>query len=633
MRRNPRVGRSPASRPAGTGKLKEGSADPGPAAGTAVSSRRDGRAASPVYHRRGIAIALIAALVALGAASAWNWVPRPARVVVAVPALPDLRGRPAELQARLQRAQLLAADRGSRLIGVAELGRLYHASGFPVEAEACWRLLLAEQPRTARWSYYLADLRRAASDYTGMAALLARTTEVAPTYAPAWLRLADLQFKNGQFAAADHAYRRRLALLPGDPYARFGLARLALQQGRREDARQQLERLVEEAPEFPPAHNLYAELLAANGDAARATRERLLGTEKGRFRDADDPWLDELTGWCFDFERLCVLGSRDALTNHGDRGRAAFERAIQLRPDAPGAYELLGNVCLDANEPAKAREIYEEGLRRARSEQPTVRIYVNLARAYRLLQQPAEAARVCREGLARVGEEAELYLALGAALGDLGQGEAAVEAMRAAVARSPADANANYQLAVALLAVRRLDEAVEALHRSLAVQPTFPSTLALLAQIEIDSGRWQGAVRYLQPLYESHPELPEAREKMVVGYLRAGLEAQEGRDFAAAEKHYRAGLVIDGNNAELLVRLGTLCLIRGRFADAIGPLEAYHRLQPDNAPSALFLGLAYAAAGRRDEARRILARGAQLAERSGEAATAARCRKVLEQLP
>ncbi len=201
------------------------------------------------------------------------------------------------------------------------------------------------------------------------------------------------------------------------------------------------------------------------------------------------------------------------------------------------------------------------------------------------------------------------------------------------MARNPGDANANYQLAVALLAARRLDEAVDALHRSFAAQPTFPSTLALLAQIEIDSGRWQSAVRYLEPLYESHPELPEAREKMVVGYLRAGLEAQEGRDFAAAEKHYRAGLVIDGNNAELLMRLGTLCLIRSRFADAVGPLEAYHRLQPDNAQSALFLGQAYAAAGRRDEARRVLARGVQLAERSREAATAARCRKVLEQLP
>ncbi len=356
-----------------------------------------------------VAIALAAGLVALGAAgaaSAWIWHRRPARVAAAPPALPDVRGRPAELQERLRRAQLLASNRASRLAGVAELGRLYHANGFPVEAEACWRLLLTEQPRTARWSYYLADLRRTASDYAGMAALLARTTETAPAYAPAWLRLADLQFKNGQIADADRAYRKRLALRPGDPYARLGLARVALQQGRREDARQQLGRLVREAPEFPPAHNLYAELLAADGDAAHAARERLLGTEKGRFRDAGDPWLDELTGWCFDFEQLCVRGSRDALTNHGDRGRSAFERAIRLRPDAPGAYELLGNLYLDANEPAKARETYEEGLLRARSEQPTAGIYVNLARAYRQLRQPAEAARVSREGLARAGEEA-----------------------------------------------------------------------------------------------------------------------------------------------------------------------------------------------------------------------------------
>ncbi len=584
--------------------------------------------------RAGIVLAVaICVAGAAGAATVWRWTRRPARVAAALPALPDLQGRPAELQERLRRAQLLAGNRASRLEGIAELGRLYQANGFPVEAEACWRQLLADQPRTARWSYYLADLRRGASDYAGMAAWLVQTTELDPRYAPAWLRLADLQFKNGRLADAERAYRERLALLPGDPFARFGLARLAVQHGRREDAREQLERLVKEAPEFAPAHNLYAEMLAADGDAARAARERLLGTEKGRFRDADDPWLDELGEWCFDFEQLCVRGSRDALTNHGDRGRSAFERAIRLRPDAPGAYELLGNLYVDAGEPAKAREIYEQGLSRAKSEKPTVRIYVNLARAYRLLGQPAEAVRVCRAGLAQVGEDPELDLALGAALGEVGDGEGAVGAMRAAVARSPDGADANYQLAVALLAVRRLDEAIDALHRSLAAQPQFPQTLALLAQIEIDSGRWQGAIRYLQPLYESHPELPQAREKMTYCLLRAGSEAQESRDDAAAEKYYRAGLVIDGDNVELLKQLGAFYLIRGGFAKAVEPLEAFHRLRPESAQSALFLGQAYAAVGRRDEARRVLAQGVQLAERGGEAATAARCRKVLDQLP
>jgi HemY protein len=563
----------------------------------------------------------------------WDWYRQPARIAAALPALPDLSGKPAELRERMQLARTSALSRSSALDGVAEFGRLCQANGLPAEAEACWRLILAEQPRSARSAYYLADLRRVANDYEGMAEWLTRTVRLDPTYAPAWLHLADLEFKRGRLADAERAYQARLALLRGDPHACLGIARVALQQGRRDEAREQIERLVKEAPEFPPGHNLYAEILATDGDALRAKKERWLGRETGRFREAADPWLDELVAWCFDYEQLCIFGTVDFQTKHGDRGKSSFERAIQLRPDGFTAYSLLGTLYLDGKDPATAREIYEQGLRNANGAKPPALYYVNLSRAFRELKQPADAVRVAREGIAQVGEQFELYDALGTALGDLGEREAAVEALRTAVARNAKDANANYNLAVALLAVHRLDEAVEALRRSLALHPTFPSTLALLAQIEIDSGRWQDAAQYLQPLYESHPEMPQASQMMVYWHLRAGSAAENNRDFAAAEQHYRDGLAIERNHAELQSRLGTLCLIQGRFADAVAPLEELRRLQPGNAQGALFLGQAYAAVGRRDEARQILLEGVQVAERAGNTTTAQHCREILEHLP
>ena len=97
-------------------------------------------------------------------------------------------------------------------------------------------------------------------------------------------------------------------------------------------------------------------MLTAAGDAERAAQERLLGVDSGRFREAEDPWLDELIAWCFDYGQLCVRGTVDSLTNHGDRGKSLFERAIEIRPAALTAYELLGNSYLDLNEPARARE-------------------------------------------------------------------------------------------------------------------------------------------------------------------------------------------------------------------------------------------------------------------------------------
>ena len=564
---------------------------------------------------------------------AWRRHEAVARVQAGLPALPVSAALPPLLVERLTQAKQLASSRDTALEGAAELGRLYHASGFPSEAEVCWALLHAAQPGEARWCYYLADLRRVASDYPSLAELLVQTTELAPTYSPAWLQLADVQFKTGQTPEAGRSYQKRLALVPGDPYARLGLARVALQEGRRPQARELIELLVKEAPEFSSGHNLYAEMLAADGATKEADQQRWLGRETGRFRAADDPWLDELGAWCFNYEQLCIRGTVEFQTKHGDRGKSFFERAIQLRPDALTAYSLLGALHLELNDAARAREVLEAGLQRAGNAKPTVMYYVDLSRTYRDLKQPAEAVRVARQGLATLGQQYELYDALGVSLGDGGEGGAAVEALQTAVALNPDDTNANYNLAVALLKVRKLGEAVAALQRSLVLKPTFPSSLAMLAQIEIDSGRWEESARYLQPLYESHPEMPQARRLMAYWQLRAGMAAERQQDAAAAERHYREGVAIDRNHPDLQLRLGTLCLIQGRFADAVAPLEAYRRLQPENPQGALYLGQAYVVAGRGDDARRILTQGAEQAERSGNSAVAQQCREILQQLP
>lgn len=604
-----------------------------------MSARRDSasvsdRMARPAGARllRPLLLGTAVGLVALGAF--WHLGGRrPAPPApIQLPAMPAGRSVPTALAARLRRAEQQASIPATRLEGVAEFGRLCHASGYTEAAAACWQILQAAQPREARWCYYLADLRRRASDYAGMAGLLARTVKLRPDYAPAWLRLADMQLKTGQLAEAERAYGRRLALLPGDAYARLGLARIALQEGEPAQAREQLQQLVHDHPAFPPAQNLYAEILAAAGETAAAARHRGFARESGRFREADDPWLDELVDWCFDYEQLCLRGTVDYQTKHGDRGKACFERAIEIRSEALAAYELLGSRYLDLQEPAKARDVFEQGLQRSRDPRFSSMIFVYLSRAYRELHQPAEAVRVARDGLARTGESLELYTALGVALIDAGQPDAAAEALRAAVARNPNDAAANFNLAQAAIALGRLDEAVEALHRSLVLNPTYPSSLALLAQIEIDSGRWRSAAHYLQPLYDSHPELPEARAKMVDCHLRAGIEAEQARDLAAAEQHYRAGLTIDAGHAELQLHLGVLCLIGRRFADAVAPLEAYRRLAPDNPRGCLYLGQAYLAIGRRNDARLALAAGAQLAEGAGNSATARHCRELLARL-
>ena len=597
---------------------------PAPAPTSAASGRRHS------LHVTGLIIVLVA--LGLGARTAWRWYRLPERVQHALPNTPDFTGKPAILPELVAKATTLARTRGHTLEGVQELGKLYHANGYRDAAEVCWQLLAREQPRDARWVYFQADLRRAASDYDRVASLLAETVKLAPDYSPAWLWLANLELKTGQLDAAERDFKQRLALVPKEAHAILGLARVAQQRGQTDAARKLVEQLVQDAPQLSTGHNLYAEILSAAGDTEGARKQRWLGRETERFREPDDPWLDGLNAWCYDFTRLCVLAVIEGQTERGDKGKSLIERALKLEPGNPIGYELLGKFQRKAGEMEKARATFEEGLRVAKDHKPSPMYYVNLSEVYRQLKQPGEALQIVERGLAENQDQLELYDALGVALADLNRQEEAVTAFREALTHSPNDSNSNYNLGMSLLVLGRQDEAHEAFKRSLILQPTFMKALSLLGRWELEAGRLDAAGDYLKPLYESHPELPEARQMLARWHLLSGQLAEKTNDLNATEEHYRAAAALDPGRAELQVTLGVFYLVHGRVNDALAPLEAFHKLQPNDPQSSLFLGQVYAQLGRAEEAKRILVEGEQLATRAGQTKTAVHFREMLQGL-
>jgi HemY protein len=578
--------------------------------------------------------ALLLACVVLGPAAFFGWrgYRLPERVQAGLPAWPDLTGKPAVQGDLLARATALTRSRSTALAGVIELGRLYHANGYRAEAEACWRVLHREQPREARWTHALADLRRTAGDSAAYSAWLTQTVTLAPDYSPAWLQLAGLAFKAGQLDPAERHYRRRLVLVPGDPHAQLGLVRVAQASGSADEARRLLEQVVRDDPKFSPGQNLYAELLAAAGDAAGARQHRWLGREAGRFREAEDPWLDELHAWCHDFDGLCLLATVAFQTDQADRAKSLLERAVRLAPDHPVGYELLGSLYRKTGDAARARDTLEAGLRAARAVQPSPSFYVALGETYGDLRQPVEALRIADMGLAQGGEPLELHDARGLALAALDRHDEAIAAFRVVLARLPNDANSHYNLGLSLLARGQPAEAQAAFKRCLIQQPTSLKALSVLGRWELQAGRLAAAGEYLQPLYESHPGVPAVRQVLASWHLASGALAEKKNSGAAAEHHYRAGAAVMPDHAELQVSLGILLLAQGRIADARLPLEAYARLQPANPQSALFLGQVYLQLGRRDDARRILAAGEQLARRAGQTTTVGYFQEMLQGL-
>lgn len=514
-----------------------------------------------------------------------------------------------------------------------ELGMLYHANGFLTEAEECWRWLRTAEPKVGRWTYLLADVRHQLGDMAAYEDLLEETVARAPDYAPAWLKLADLRFKSGRLDEAEAAYVRRLAVIPGDPYARLGLARIDRQRGRAAESADAIAALVRDHPGFAPAHNLHAENLAARGDRAAARRHRWLGREAGRFQEADDPWLRQLVGRCYDAKRLATHGTAAHQLGDSSRARSLLERAVQAAPDDPDAYDVLGDLLLKQSDPANARVWLEKGLQVAREQgkaAPTG-LVVNLAEATRLTGEPGKALALL-DGSIRANDAAELYLARGVMLDALERLPEAEASLREALERSPNDAAVRFNLALVLLQQDRRSEATDHLRAALRQQPTHAKALTILGQLEIEAGRLEVAGDYLEPLFEANPGIPEVLE--LVGYwrLQAGLAATARRDLAAAERHFREGMEAQPGNPDLPISLAGLLLSADRAEEALAPLATYRQLRPNEAQGPFYAAQALARVGRRAEARLAAQEALQLAEQAGNAAMAERCRELLRQL-
>ena len=579
----------------------------------------------------GFTIAAVATAVVT--AALWHRWTLPSRIAKTLPASPERPQASTVLIEQMEIARNQATGGSARLEGVEQLARLYHANGYLPEAAACWNLLAAEQPRQGRWTYYLADIAATIGNTGETRNFLRTTVGRAPTYAPAWLKLADLEFKTGNPEGARSAYERRLELEPDDPYARLGLARLSLQAEEPANARATLEEILNDHPDFSAAHNILAEILARNGESLEVRQHRWAGRESGRFRQAADPWLDDFHAWCYDPERLQTLGTMADQTGDREHAIRLLKRAIDLSSGDPYGYALLGDAYLNQGAPAAAREVLEQGLSVEGETAPVDLHYVALARAWRELGQPEEAIRIVREGIRRIGPSCELYDALGISLGETGAFAEAAEAFSAALAEKPGDTNAHYNKANALLNLGREKEALHHLKQSLILQPTFPKSLFLLARYEMEAGDLDAAGDYLRPLYLSHPEQDRVRELMAAWLSRRGKQAENAGEIQTAEALYREGLEAVPDSPSLTLDLGVLLLLQDRVPEALPLLEYYHRLEPDVPQGALFLGQAYARTGRFPEARSILEQGAALAEGQGNAATAAYCREILSQLP
>lgn len=280
-------------------------------------------------------------------------------------------------------------------------------------------------------------------------------------------------------------------------------ARLAVAAWRDREAAEALDRAVLAArPDDLHVREQLARLLDERGDAAAAAEQ---WRELLRRVPGDDAWR---TALAFSL----AGGGRTA------EARALLEAVLAERGDADARVNL-GVVLERSGEPAAAAAHYRAAL----ADDPAHES-ARLALADLRARQGAldEAERLVREGLELDDGSSRAWAALAAIDERRGDLAAAVEAWQRAVELDPDDAAAANNLGFALERLGRPAEAAERYLRALGTDPTYPLPYFNLADLALERGQAEQAIRFYRAGLELAPDNEQARRNLAVAVAAAG---------------------------------------------------------------------------------------------------------------
>ncbi|MFA5057001.1 MAG: tetratricopeptide repeat protein [Opitutaceae bacterium] len=465
-------------------------------------------------------------MVAVGIAAAaagylWRRAGEQRRIVAAsIPPRPDVSALPAELSQRLQACERRARTGSDRIAALSELSRLYHANGFFPQASQCDQGLLQVDPANPRWPHLLASIFAGYGQLDDALPLWRRAVELAPDYTPARLRLGDALLKTNQNAEAAQVYAAVLQREPRNPYALLGLARIDVDAGRWNAARDELEIVVQQS-NYGLGYDLLPTVYEHLGDAARAEAIRARAKASGAFCDVPDPWIDELVYDCYDTYRISAAAG--AFDHAGDTRTAVrvLERALALDPGRALFQFQMGGLCLRLGDDAGARRHFERCTVLAPDFSDG---WAQLTGLLMKLGDRAASERVLAAGLAHCPQSPGLHLERGRRLSAAGLFPESIQEFQETIRLRPDEADAFVELAKVYFQLGRIDEGVAELHLALKAEPEHPGVLPILALHAIRVGDEAAAREWLRHIRNQPRVTPEAREA-----LRQAYQQQFGR--------------------------------------------------------------------------------------------------------
>jgi tetratricopeptide (TPR) repeat protein len=158
----------------------------------------------------------------------------------------------------------------------------------------------------------------------------------------------------------------------------------------------------------------------------------------------------------------------------------------------------------------------------------------------------------------------------------------------------------------------RWDEAAAEYRRILEINPMLPGIHAHLGRALLSKP--QPSPTEVEQARKNFEEELEIDPRNAVAEYVLGQLAADANDSSTSIRHFERATRLDSSFAEAYLGLGTSLNSAKRFAEAIPALERYEKQAPDSPTGHYQLALAYAGAGRRDDANREAALQRQSAE-------------------
>jgi Flp pilus assembly protein TadD len=309
------------------------------------------------------------------------------------------------------------------------------------------------------------------------------------------------------------------------------------------------------------------------------------------------------------------LGYAFTALQRSDEARAEYERTIALDPKMSEAYLNLG-ILLTEHEPAAAisplrkavellpaqsrpRILLATAQERAKdfpaaadSLEGAVHLdprdtdaILHLASLYLQLKRPVDAETKFRDALNLQPTSAAAALGLAQSFDALDKPEAA-DAYQKYLALQPDDTAARARFLHFLIADKRYDEALAAIDRTDQGKAPSSDSLRQRADIQIAQNKLDDATVTLQHALAMAPNDVQLLDGLGRIYMQK-------RDFASAEKEFKAALQLDRSNLMVWKNLGSNYYLAGNYPATLAALDVIAKAETPTAASWFIRALCY----------------------------------------